>query len=176
MPLIESSARNMEKIVSDKYSRCGRILQKLLYDRPIKYGFPILLQAIVLSEPNNIRGLSFTCSTYIVNTDIPARFGDSGFHLQLALFAPLYVFSRLLLDRGLILFLAQADGHEGVVGAVLSLDVQAAGLLDCKRRPSLSRVFSHRWNYRILTKNLDVCWTPHSDALLSKVQKGPAKD
>ncbi len=49
---------------------------------------------------------------------------------QFALLAPLRVLVGLLLDRGLVLLLAQPDCDEGVVGAVLPLDVQALGLLD----------------------------------------------
>ena len=44
--------------------------------------------------------------------------------------APLDVLGGLLLDGRLVLLLPEADRHEYVVGAVLSLDVEAAGLLN----------------------------------------------
>ena len=51
-------------------------------------------------------------------------------HSQFALLAPLDVVGGLLLDGRLVLLLPEADRHEYVVGAVLSLDVEAAGLLN----------------------------------------------
>ena len=38
---------------------------------------------------------------------------------------PVDVLCGLLLHAGLVLLLAQADGHEGVVGPVLALELQA---------------------------------------------------
>ena len=43
--------------------------------------------------------------------------------------APLDVLGGLLLDGRLVLLLPESDRHEDVVGAVLALDVEAAGLL-----------------------------------------------
>ena len=52
------------------------------------------------------------------------------FYSQFALLAPLDVLGGLLLDGRLVLLLPEPDGHEDVVGAVLALDVEAAGLLN----------------------------------------------
>ena len=57
-------------------------------------------------------------------------FYPSTFYSQFALLAPLDVLGGLLFDGRLVLFLPEPDRHEDVVGAVLALDVEAAGLLN----------------------------------------------
>ena len=49
---------------------------------------------------------------------------------QFALLAPLDVLGGLLLYGRLVLLLPEAYRHEDIVGAVLALDVEAAGLLN----------------------------------------------